>query len=225
MRIGVVIQARTGSSRLPGKVLLPIAGEPLLAHILGRLKELRAPAKVVVATSDRIEDDAVASFCTALAVSCFRGSERDVLLRYLDCTRANGFDQVVRLTGDNPFPDIEELDRLIELHLAEGNDFTTSFEDLPVGVGAEIFTAAALEISHREGLALHHREHVDEFILENLVRFRTGKLKAPATKRYPQVRLTVDTLEDFERAQRVATAANGRWVTTEEAIAFCLRYA
>ena len=214
-----------GSTRLPGKILQPIAGRPLLDHILGRLAALRHPARIVVATSDSRLDDVVAAFCTEHGVDCFRGSEQDVLARYRECARRLGFDHVVRLTGDNPFTDVDELDRLIEFHLADGYDYSDSFEQLPVGVGAEIFTFAALERSFLEGRAPHHREHVDEYILENRACFRTGCLAVPQRKRHPEVRLTVDTSEDLRRAQFIAEHAVGPWATTEEAIDLCSRFA
>ncbi len=214
-----------GSTRLPGKIFQPIGGRLLLDHILGRLEKVRYPARVVVATSDTPRDDAVAEFCAARTVDCFRGSEQDVLARYYECSRARGFEQIVRLTGDNPFTDAEELDRLIEFHLAGGYDYSSSLEELPVGVGAEILSFAALERSFLEGLAPHHREHVDEYILENRGLFRTGRLTVPRAKRHPQVRLTVDTPDDLRRAEFIAENAVGAWPTTEEAIRLCSRFA
>lgn len=212
------------STRLPGKILEVIAGTPLLDHILGRLGALRHPARIVVATGDTPRDDVVAAFCAKRDVDCFRGSEQDVLARYYECARQRGFGQVLRLTGDNPFTDVGELDRLIEFHLAECYDFSSSFEELPVGVGAEIFTFAALERSFQDGHAPHHREHVDEYILENRDLFRTGRLCVPERKRRPEIRLTVDTPEDLRRAQYVAEHSAGPWPTTEEAIDLCLRF-
>src|SRR3989442_4300877 len=103
------------------------------------------------------QDDVVSAFCTERRVDCFRGSEHDVVARYYECARQRGFTQVVRLTGDNPFTDVEELDRLIEFHLLGAYDYSSSTEELPVGVGAEIFTFAALERSFQEGHAPHHR--------------------------------------------------------------------
>ena len=151
MTIGAIVQARMGSTRLPGKVLRPIAGRPLLAHVIGRLALLRHRIVVVVATSSEPRDDVVATYCKSLEVPCFRGSEHDVLGRYVACARAYEFEHVIRLTADNPFTDIEELDRLIDLHLGDGNDYSHSFGIMPLGVGAEIFTLAALERSEREG--------------------------------------------------------------------------
>lgn len=214
-----------GSTRLPGKILQSIAGRPLLGHILGRLADLTHPAHVVVATGDTPRDDVVEAFCAKRYVDCFRGSELDVLERYYECARRRGFDHVVRLTGDNPFTDIEELDRLIALHLSSENDCSCSFDALPVGVGAEIFTFKALERSFLEGHEPHHREHVDEYILENPEIFRIGRLAVPDHKRCPEVRLTVDTPEDLRRACLIAENARGLWATTEEAIALCSRSA
>lgn len=206
-----------GSTRLPGKVLKPIAGKPLLDHVLGRLESLQHTAQLVVATSTSVLDDQIAAHCHN-RVACFRGSESDVLGRYFHCTDNFGFQHVVRLTGDNPFTDVEELDRLVELHISGGYDYSHSFGMMPVGVGAEVFTAAALAISHREGYAPNHREHVNEYIQEYPTRFRIGVLNVPARKRAPELRLTVDTPEDYAHACRLAELALPGWLTTEGVI-------
>ena len=204
---------------------MPIGSRPLLGHIVGRLSGLKNAATVVVATSDHPRDDAIADWCGKQSVICFRGSEADVLARYYECAQAHGLDPVVRLTADNPFTDVAELDRLIEIHHKESNDFTHSFSSLPVGVGAEVFSFAALERSHRDGREPHHREHVDEYMIENPHLFRTGELEVPAAKRHPEARLTVDTLADLRRARFIVEHAKGEWAATEEAIALCSRFA
>jgi spore coat polysaccharide biosynthesis protein SpsF len=221
MTLGVVIQARMGSTRLPEKVLRPIAGKPLLAHVTGRLGALRHAARTVVATSIEARDDAIASWCVQTSTDCFRGSETDVLDRYKCCAEHYGFTQIVRLTADNPFVDVEELDRLIDHHLAGRYDYTHSFGMMPLGVGAEIFTLAALRRSYVEGREAHHREHVNEYIPENPGSFRIGVLDVPRSKRAPELRLTVDTEEDWRRAHTLAEKAPGRWLQTQEAIALC----
>ncbi len=220
MTVGVVIQARMGSSRLPGKVLMSIGPRVLLDHVLGRLKEIGYPVTVVVATTTEARDDAIVAHCDG-NVSVFRGSETDVLRRYVECTKTYGFSNVVRLTADNPFTDIVELERLIRLHIEQGFDYTHSFGMMPLGVGAEIFTEAALRISDRDGHAANHREHVNEFIQENPALFRIGVLDVPANKRAPTLRMTVDTPEDLELARRLVTGSGARWVNTEEAICAC----
>ncbi len=223
MSVGVIIQARMGSTRLPGKVLKSIAGKALLDHVLGRLSELTYPVKVVVATSDLPRDDSIARYCQPRCVTVFRGSEIDVLDRFYQCARENRFEHVVRLTADNPFTDMEELKRLIEYHLNQRNDYSHSFGRMPLGVGAEIFTFTALEISAQEGHAPNHREHVNEYIQGNPDIFRIGVLEVPAAKTQPELRLTVDTEDDFHRACVIAGHAPDRWVGTEEAIQLCSR--
>jgi spore coat polysaccharide biosynthesis protein SpsF len=225
MSLGVVIQARMGSTRLPGKVLRPIAGRPLLGHLTGRLALLRNQATAVVATSTLAQDDEIEAWCIANGVTCFRGDEQDVLDRYLRCAEAFGFTRIVRLTADNPFTDIIELDRLIDLQASAGLDYAHSFGMMPIGVGAEIFTLDALRRSHREGLAAHHREHVNEYMQEHPEIFPSAALDVPAAKRAPGLRLTVDTEEDWQRADMLAAQAGHSWLATEEAMALCSRSA
>jgi spore coat polysaccharide biosynthesis protein SpsF len=221
MSLGIVVQARMGSTRLPGKVLLPIGHLPLLGHVIGRLSQLPKCWPVVVATSTDVRDDVIVEWCQHAQVATFRGREDDVLDRYVQCAHALGFNQVVRLTADNPFTDLIELDRLMQYHLAEGFDYTHSFGMMPLGVGAEIFSRAALDRSHAEGLGLHHREHVNEYIQEHPELFRIGVLDVPLGKRAPNLRLTVDTDDDLRRADALARQARGLWLETREAIALC----
>jgi spore coat polysaccharide biosynthesis protein SpsF len=214
-----------GSTRLPGKVLKSIAGKVLLDHVLGRLSLLAWPVQTVVATTDQSQDDAIAQHCLSNGVAVFRGSEIDVLERYYQCARENRFEHVVRLTADNPFTDMEELQRLIEQHLTQGNDYTHSFGSMPLGVGAEVFSFSVLERSVQEGRAANHREHVNEYIQENPNFFRIGVLEIPVGKRCPDLRLTVDTEVDYRQACAIAGCAPDRWLGTEEAIQLCSRSA
>lgn len=201
--VGIVVQARMGSTRLPGKVLKPLAGKPMLERILDRLGRCRLADRVVVATSDKPQDDPVAAFAKSLGVPAFRGSEADVLDRYYGCACAFGLAHIVRATGDNPFVDPEEADRLIAFSRNGDLDYADAFagNGLPIGIGVEIMTLAALERSWREGSAPHHREHVNEYIQENPSLFRQATLLVPPEKRAPALRLTVDTFDDFSRAE------------------------
>jgi len=221
MTVGIIIQARMGSTRLPGKVLRVMGDKPLLGHIVHRLHTLKTPAKIIVATSNLPADDAIAHWCVANSVACFRGNEQDVLDRYFTCATEHKLAHIVRLTGDNPFTDTEELDRLIELHMSSDHDYSHSFGQLPIGVGAEIFTLDALRRSHTEGFAPHHREHVNDYILEHSPLFRVGTLEVPAEKRAPTIRLTVDTEEDFTRASRLMAQSPNDPLSTESMIGLC----
>ena len=222
--IGIIMQARMGSTRLPGKILMPLGSKSLLEHILARLGRLRHTAQRVIATSEAPQDDVVAQFCAAHAVACFRGSEQNVLDRYYRCASRYGFRQIVRVTGDNPFLDIEELDNLIALHLAQGSDFAHSFPVLPVGCGSEIFTFAALEKSWREGAAPHHLEHVDEYMLEHPELFATALLRVNGAKHRPEVRLTVDTPDDYQRACYIVEKSGQDYVSIPQAIRLAEEY-
>lgn len=210
-----------GSTRFPGKVLREIDGRPLLDHVIRRLRRLRHAVTLVVATSTQVPDDVIKDWCASNGVTCFRGSEADVLDRYWQSALELGFEHIVRLTADNPFTDVEELDRLLEIHLTGGYDYSHSFGQMPLGVGAEVFTRAALEKCHSEGHKPNHREHVNEYIEEQPELFRIGRLQVPLAKLAPTLRLTVDTEEDWRRADRLASSAHGRELETEEAIRLC----
>lgn len=225
IKLGIIIQARMGSTRLPGKVLRMIHSKTLLDHILYRLSRLQLDATIVIATSELPQDNVVEFFCRDRGVEYFRGSEKNVLDRYYRCALHYDFKQIVRLTADNPFTDIEELERLIDLHLKDHNDFSHSFGSLPVGVGAEIFTFQALEQSALEGHESHHIEHVDEYMIENPGRFKTGILNVPEKKKRPEIRLTVDTDEDYRKASFIMRSSSNEFINTEEAIELCLQYA
>lgn len=225
MNNGIIIQARMGSSRLPGKVLMDFNGKPLLGQIAYRLQYKKNDAKVVIATSTLAQDDAIEEFCESHGLICFRGSEGNVLERYYACAKRYGFDNIVRMTADNPFPDIEELDNLIAFHIGNGYDFSECLTQLPIGVGMEIFTFDCLEDDRNNASMPHHFEHVDEYVLENKGKYKYGIMPVPSEKCFPHVRLTVDTLEDYERACYILKNALDEFVTTAEAVRLCMDYA
>jgi spore coat polysaccharide biosynthesis protein SpsF len=206
--------------------LQQIGGKTLLGHIVYRLGFLKSEADIVIATSTAPADDAVADFCTQNNVKCFRGSENNVLSRYYECARLYGYENVARLTADNPFVDIEELAALITSHIRTNADYSQSFSVLPVGVGTEVFTFAALERSFREGHKPNHIEHVNEYIWENPDKFKINVFTdVPEAKRRPDLSLTVDTAEDYEKACYIVENSADEYITTEEALKLCLQYA
>lgn len=219
---GIILQARMGSSRLPGKVLKKIGEKNLLEHIFYRLSYLKHDVKLVVATTTLEKDDVIADFCLSKDIECFRGSEENVLERYYLCAKKHGFTHIVRLTGDNPFTDIEELDNLIDLHLNTGADYTHSFGVLPIGVGAEIFTFKALEDSYLNATKDNHREHVNEYIQENPDLFDISVLQVSAEKNKPEIRLTIDTEDDYRKACQIIKTGNEGYLTTEKVIEICM---
>lgn len=200
-RVGIIVQARMYSMRLPGKVLMEIAGRPMLWHIIERLKKIKQSDALVVATSINAKDREVVELAESCWVECFAGSEKDVLDRFYQAAKEFQFEEIVRATGDNPLVDPEEIDRLISLHLKTAADYSSNKSEvnsgLPVGIGAEVFSFAALERSWIEGKREDYREHVDEYILHNRNKFNVKVLPAPESKRAPHLRLTVDTEADL----------------------------
>jgi spore coat polysaccharide biosynthesis protein SpsF len=203
--IFVIIQARTGSSRLPEKVTRGLGGIPLLSHCIGRLTGI---APVVVATSDKKQDDVIEELAAQHKVRCFRGSEADVLDRFYQAAVFYHAKYIIRATGDNPFVDTEEAKRVAACLTKSSADYVTGIEviqgwGLPVGVGVEGFSFGALERSWREGHAHHHREHVNEYILENPELFEIQRLKCLGRNNCANLRLTVDTEDDFAFAEEI----------------------
>ncbi len=206
-RIGIILQARMGSTRLTGKVLKLLAGKPMIQWIIERLQACKNADVFVLATSVLEENQPLVDLARKLGVSTFRGSESDVLDRYYKCALAYHLDHVVRATGDNPFVDPEECDRLIEFYFGRQLDYavasTSPMYGYPIGMGVEVFSFEALERSWQEGHAPHHREHVNEYILENPFKFKQDEMLAPWKKCEPGLSLTVDTPEQFEFAEEV----------------------
>jgi len=206
-KIGIILQARMGSTRLPGKVLKPLAGKPMIQWIIERLQICKNADVLILASSTLDENQPLVDLAQKLGVSVFRGSESDVLDRYYQCALAYHLDDIIRATGDNPFVDPEECDRLVDFYASRQLDYATIFTDLengyPLGVGVEIFKFSALEKSWKEGNASHYREHVDEYILGNSAVFKQAKIPAPREKCAPELSLTVDTPEQFASAEKV----------------------
>lgn len=201
-RIVTILQARIGSSRLPGKVLEALDDDCILGHCIKRLKAINADA-LVLATSDLKQDDPVANFGKQTGVDVFRGSEEDVLDRFYQAALIHNADLVIRATGDNPFVDPYCGNLLLEEVLAHEWDYASSHMEangycLPLGTGLEVFSMQSLETSWKEGTAPNQREHVNEYILENQEKFKLGKFIIPEEFNQPDLQLTVDTPQDLE---------------------------
>lgn len=222
-RVGIVLQARMGSKRLPGKVMKKICGKPIIGHVLDRLKLVKNSDIIVTATTNEVIDDIIEEYSYKQGVVCFRGEDDDVLSRYYNSAQYFNLHHIVRATADNPLVDYEEIERLIDLHLKSCSDYTHAFGQLPVGIGVECFTIDALKRSWIEGLKLNHREHINEYIQERPEIFFINELDIPLEKKASSLRLTVDTLKDFRRVDAIYRKANkpGVYITTQEAIRLC----
>ena len=215
MRVVALVQARTGSSRLPGKVLMDLHGRPMLAQLLSRLRQAARLDEVVVATSDLPQDDPVADVAQAEGVRVFRGDERDVLARMLGAARMADADVVVRITGDCPLVDPGVVDQVVgEL---EGHDLASNaiHRTFPRGLDTEALTRDALERIGELATSPEAREHVTWFAYRerpDLFRLRSVE-SGDGDDAYAALDWSVDTAEDLELVRRLwpSAAAGASW--------------
>ncbi|MBD1872963.1 glycosyltransferase family protein [Nodosilinea sp. FACHB-131] len=208
MTITIIVQARMTSTRLPGKVLKPVLGKPLLTYQIERLKRVKAADSIVIATTENSADDPIVELCQALAVDYFRGSEQDVLSRYYRAAQTAQADVVVRVTSDCPLIDPEVIDEVIQVYIAQRDRYDYVSNSLrrsyPRGLDTEVFSAQALEQAHREAIAQPDREHVTPFIYNHPNRYAIGQVTT--AQDLSRHRWTVDTPEDFELIKRMLEA-------------------
>lgn len=203
-----IVQARINSTRLPAKVLLDLAGKPVLTHVIERLRRARKIDKIVVATTTASRDDPVADLSERLGVACYRGSELDVLNRYYRAAVQAGAGTVVRITSDCPLIDPELVDQAIDLF----NGWTPKLdyvvnEGYPRGFDVEVVSFSALERAWRDDPDAATREHVTPFIVRQPTVFPAAVLQCPRPTR--PYRLTLDTLEDYHLIFNIARAFGG----------------
>lgn len=201
---GVIIQARMGSTRMPGKTMKKIMGKPLLYYSAFRAKLCKYAQTVVVATSTEPGDNIIEAWCREMGIHCFRGSENDVLERYYQAAKAHGIKRIIRVTADCPFIDPEVLDMLILYQKAQSYDYVSNAIDnrtWPHGLDAEVFPIESLERARKEAKLPEEREHVSPYIIRHREKFDLGVV--PYRKQLSSIRLTVDYPEDFEFAQNL----------------------
>ena len=201
-----ILQARTSSTRLPGKVLKPLLGKPMLARQIERLKRARTLDELVVATSTDPSDDALEALSDAEGVACYRGSLDDVLDRFYRAALMRSPSHVVRLTGDCPLSDPVVVDRTVRFYEEGGFDYASNALEptFPDGLDVEIFRFSALEEAWREARLPAFREHVTLFIYRHPERFRTGSYRNATNLAH--LRWTVDEPSDYEFVKRVYEA-------------------
>ena len=199
----IIVQARMTSTRLPGKVLLPLAGEPMLTRLVERLRRVQRVNGIIVATTTNIADDPIVTLCSELGVSCHRGSENDVLSRYADAAQLHGADLVVRITSDCPLIDPSLIDHAIATYEEGGSDYVSNMlpPTWPYGMAVEVFSAAALQQAHVEAAQAAEREHVTPFLYWHPERYRLRNIESEVNLSHH--RWTVDTPEDYELVRRL----------------------
>lgn len=237
MNIVALIQARMSSSRLPGKVLLDIVGEPMLLRVVERVRLAARLNQVVVATTTHSSDDALADFCKEHAYPCFRGNLHDVLDRFYQAARSYSADAILRITADCPVIDSVLIDEMVTEFCAGSDEPSTLPYDFaanrlpppwkrtfPIGLDLEMCTFAALERAWKEADQPYQREHVMPFFYEGVaqpddVPMRVA-LRSPRGFRvllvnhsqdFGKMRWTVDTPQDLELIRQIYAHFEGRW--------------
>jgi spore coat polysaccharide biosynthesis protein SpsF len=237
-KVVAIIQARMGASRLPGKVLLDIGGEPMLVRVVERTRRSKVVDEVVVATSLDQSDDPIEQMCSQRGFACHRGSLHDVLDRYYHAARSLSAEVIVRITADCPVIDPHLIDQCLYAFYGNGSsliteevpeqkglsparplmapawDFTANRlpppwkRTFPIGLDTEICTYSALEITWQEATQPYQREHVMPFIYEHADRFRV--LQVNHDPDYGGFRWTVDTSQDLELLRQIYEHFGGR---------------
>ncbi len=199
MKVTAIIQARMGSSRLPGKVMQDLAGEPILTRVFNRVNRARTIDEVVIATSVEESDGAIEEFCEERRYPCFRGSHNDVLDRFYKAAKSSRADVLVRITADCPLIEPSIIDKVVDSYFENSVEFSanTRFQprSFPVGLDAEAMSFGALEKAWHEDNNLSWREHVTPYL------YRTGLFKVFSVvnpEDYSHMRWAVDAQADLD---------------------------
>ena len=207
MNVCLIVQARMGSERLPGKVLKQVLGKPLLGYQTERLSRVKLKKEIIVATTTGPEDQAIVDFCEQNTLLSFRGSEEDVLSRFYQAASISKADMVVRLTADCPLIDPGIIDTVIDFYLKNQGryDYVSNVlqRTFPRGMDCEVMSYKVLEEVHRLAQTKSEREHVTSFIYSHPDRYRLGGVINGADE--SRHRWTVDTPEDFELIRKILT--------------------
>jgi spore coat polysaccharide biosynthesis protein SpsF len=216
---GIIVAARTGSTRLPGKALLPLNGTPMILFLLERLKTLKG-AQLVFATTELDSDDRLAETVRAAGVPVFRGSAHDLVARYTAAAAQFGFDTIGRVTGDCPFVDAAMVDYCLDQASSLGAfDIATTKGTFPVGLDIELFNASTMaRLNGQADLTASHREHLTLYMYDYRDQFAVRQLTPPPQWPASNRNFTVDTQADYEAAQALAAPFSGALFAIDDLI-------
>lgn len=201
MNIGIIIQARMGSTRLPGKVLMKLAGKEILWHVVKRCQRVKQARQVIVATSTAPSDDRLYKFCKKQKFQVYRGSLNNVLNRYYQVAKYYKLDVIVRITSDCPLIDSGIIDNTIKSYLKGKGDYASNIlnRNFPRGLDCEVFSFAALENASRKAVCREEKEHVTPYILNH-----NKKIAYQVGREYNgKFRLTVDEISDYKLLKHI----------------------
>lgn len=227
MKVGIIVQARMNSSRVPNKVALEFGGKSLLWHIVSRLKKSKKSDELIIATGPQERNEWVVEFAKKNRIECFTyDDEQNALARIFFAAKKFHLDQIVRVCADNIFVCTEEIDHLISEHLRLKSDFSRNVKTLHPDLGAEILTFESLKKAHREAISAYDQEHVCSYIYKT----NPGKFKISEVgpclhwpKNIKNYNFALDTREDVENiAQYIKKLFNGKTpVSTKSLIKYC----
>ena len=203
-RVVAVVQARMGSQRFPGKMLAKLGDRDLLSWVLTRVCDAKQIDQVVLATSDSRDDDQLANVASNFNALVVRGSQNDVLDRFVQSAKVSQADFVVRVCADNPFVAAEEIDRLVIAHKSGDFDYSCNHQQrlenqYADGFGAEIFSAALLNAIVKSTTQQSHREHVTSYIWDNAEKYKIQAVAAPVELAFPEIKLDIDTPQEMQQ--------------------------
>ena len=223
--IYAIIQARTGSRRLPNKVLMEFCNKPNLYHVYQRVRKSKAIDKIIIATTDKLDDDRVCQLCLDNKIDCFRGNEEDVLDRFYQCCvrfDAHPDDIIVRITADCPLIDPYLVDRVIDFYIKSNCDYASNTVEptYPDGLDVEVFSFRALKRAWEHACLSSEREHVTPYIRNNSEFFKIGSFKNDIDLSH--YRWTLDEIEDYQFINIIYENLynENRVFTTEEVLRF-----
>lgn len=198
-KVGCIIQARMGSTRLPGKVLKKLQDKTVLGHIIARLKKSNNIDVIIVATSQEDCDIPIKEECKKYGVECFCGELNDVLSRYYQAAKKYNLASIVRICADNTLVDWTIIDRQIELYVQSSPDILKSGSNIPLGIGGEIFSMEKLKEAYDNAKKEYQREHVTPYIYEKSKNIICYQIESDLSK----YRFTLDTEEDWALIQKI----------------------
>ena len=221
MAIGCIVQARIGSSRLPGKVMMDIEKDkPVLYYVISQLRYCKLIDKLIVATTTLAEDDKIVKYCNELCVDSYRGSPQNVLDRYYQCAKKFSISTIVRIPSDKPFIDPEIVDSIIDKFRLNSYDYITTFlpSTFPSGTEVEIFSFKALENAWKNVELPSEKEHVTPYIYNHKDKFKILNVSLPEDLSH--YRWAVDRMEDLILVRNIALKIKKRPIFMKDIIEF-----
>lgn len=207
MKVAAIIQARMGSTRLPGKVLKKVLGKPLLEYQIERVLRAKSIDEVIIATTTNRRDNPIIQLCQQLSIPFYRGSEQNVLSRYYETAKQFNADKVVRLTSDCPIIDPEIIDRVVLYFLKNQHKYdfvaNTLKRTYPRGMDTEVLSYEVLKKIHEQAIEKLYREHVTSYLYSHPDEFSLFNIEHERDE--SKYRLTVDTPEDFDLIEKIIT--------------------